>query len=472
MLPAPRNYAIFPRVVPADKPIEMTVVPTERAFLLFEGQEYNLIVDTLNDDETDYHAGGTCHHKLTAVAHDGVLRFTYTFPAEGEHLIRFEYKEKKFIDFSVFSLYKDLYSLRPVRGDLHSHSYRSDGCQDPAAAMGHYREQGYDFYTLTDHNRYYPGGEIDEVYSGVKLGITRVKGEEVHAPDSVVHIVHAGGNSSVADIYVHDKPRYDKEIAEYEIRVPTNIPQRYKGRYARCQWVTDRIHDAGGIAIFAHPYWRPGASRIYNVNDEFTRILLKSGMFDAFELVGGQSQVGINRCVALLMDLREEGFKIPLVGSSDVHNMERVSTFPHMFTICFAKDNKNDAIIDAIKQNNCVAVEATGNEYDRHYRCYGSFRLVTYAQFLLKSYFPNLQRICQGEGVAMRSYAFDDASKSLIEAQVKQTDAYRLRFFGKKAPALPTDAIRAFEEKWRAVQMEGPSAKGSLVHIDPPNRQI
>ena len=128
--------------------------------------------------------------------------------------------------------------------------------------------------------------------------------------------------------------------------------------------------------------------------------------------------------------------------------------------------------MDAVKSFNCVAVEATGNEYDRHYRCYGSFRLVTYAQFLLKNYFPNLQRICQGEGVAMRSYAFDDAAKSLIEAQVKQSESYRLRFFGKKAPALPTESIKDFEQRWRAVHLEGPTAKGSLVHQDPPSRQI
>ena len=67
MLPAPRNYAIYPQVVPADKPTEMTIVPTERAFLLFEGKEYTVIVTSLDDDETDYHDGGTCHHKLTAV---------------------------------------------------------------------------------------------------------------------------------------------------------------------------------------------------------------------------------------------------------------------------------------------------------------------------------------------------------------------------------------------------------------------
>ena len=298
MLPTAQNYAIYPQVVQADKPTEMTIVPTERAFLLVEGCSYTVTVSSVDDDVLDYY-DNSCHHVLTAVATGGVLRFTYTFPEEGEHLIRFAYKENKVSEMRVFSLYKDLYRLRPLRGDFHSHSYRSDGRRDPAAAIGHYREQGYDCYALTDHNRYYPGGEIDEVYAGVKLGIT-----------------------------------------------------------------------------------------------------------------------------------------------------------------------------DAIRSGNCVAVEASGVEYDRVYRCYGDLRLVTYAQFLLKHYFPQLQRICQGEGIAMRNYAMDDASKSLIEAQVKQSDAYRLRFFGKKSPPLPTARMLAFEEKWRALQMNGPSGKGSHIHADPPTRQI
>ena len=35
MLPTPRNYAIYPSVVPADTPVEMTIVPVERSFLFF-----------------------------------------------------------------------------------------------------------------------------------------------------------------------------------------------------------------------------------------------------------------------------------------------------------------------------------------------------------------------------------------------------------------------------------------------------
>lgn len=471
MLPAPRNYAIFPRTVPADRPCDMVIVPTEKAFLLTEGAEYRVLIISMDRDDPDYRAS-TNAKPVTATVADGALRFTYTFPDEQEHLVRWEYKEKKFFEFRVFSLRRDLYTLRPLKADFHAHSYRSDGCQDPAALAGHFREQGYDCFALTDHNRYYPGGEIDETYAGVKLGLTRIMGEEVHAPDSVVHIVHVGGQSSVADLYVHGRDTYENELADYLKKVPAEIPEQYAVRYACAAWATDKIHEAGGVAIFAHPFWKPGGSRTVNVTAEFSRILLKSGMFDAFELVGGQGQEGINRALAMWQEVREEGAAIPVVGSSDVHGLEKASTFPHMFTICFAKDNTNEAVAAALKAGRCVAVEATGDEYARHYRCYGSFRLVTYAQFLLRCYFPELQRVCQGEGIAMRSYAFGDAPKSLVEGQVRQTDNFRLRFFGRKAPAMADADMCAFERKWRAVQLEGPITKGSAIDSDVITRQI
>ena len=38
MLPSPKNYAVYPSVVPADKPVKMTIVPCGRAFLLVENE--------------------------------------------------------------------------------------------------------------------------------------------------------------------------------------------------------------------------------------------------------------------------------------------------------------------------------------------------------------------------------------------------------------------------------------------------
>ena len=472
MLPTPKNYAIWPSVVPADKPTEMTIAPTEKAFLFFENETYRVSVVSVDDDAPDYYDLPTAK-TFDVVAHGGVLRFTFAFPREQEHLIILEYGEKKLQELVIYSLESDLYALRPLKGDLHSHSYRSDGRRDPAALAGHYREMGYDFFALTDHNRYYPGSEIDETYQGVNLGLRRVRGEEVHTPGSIVHIVHVGGKKSVDEQYIQDQEAYEAAIAEYEARVPETVPEIYRGRYARAQWACDRIHEAGGLAIFAHPFWRPGGSRVYNVRTEFARILLQSGMFDAYELVGGMKQPGVNLSVAMWADLRASGLQIPTVGSSDVHKLENAAPdFPDHFTVCFATENENDAIIDAVKNGLCVAVEATGVEYERHYRCYGSFRLVSYAQYLLKYYFPRLQRICQGEGVAMRSYAMGDADAALIESQVLQSRTFSDRFFGRQSPALPSIDVLAFEEKWRAVQLQGPDTKGSHLHTGTVTRQI
>ena len=259
MLPDPKNYSLFPSVIKADTLTKMTVVANERGFVFNDGDVYDIKIISIAIDEVNYYAP-TMHKHLSATANDGVLSFEYLFEGEGEHTIMLSKNDKPIQEFNVYSLYEDLLSLTPLKGDLHSHSYRSDGKRDPSALAGHYREQGYDFFALTDHNRYYPGEEIDETYNGVDTGILRVFGEEIHTPGSVVHIVHVCGESSVADLYVHDLEGYENDIAEYIKKVPDSVPERYRSRYAKAMWATDKIHKAGGIAIFPHPYWRPGKS--------------------------------------------------------------------------------------------------------------------------------------------------------------------------------------------------------------------
>ena len=463
MFPKISNYAVYPSVVPADRESRVTIVPTENAHLLFDGETYNLTFIAVNGDEDYYHSPHS-HKKLSAVAENGVISVSFTFEGEGEHLILLNREGSKNVyELNVYSLYPDLLSKRVLKGDFHSHSYRSDGARDPAALAGHYREQGYDFFALTDHNRYYPGEEIDHVFSPNPIDFSRVLGEEVHAPGNVVHIIHVGGKSSVAALYVNDPESYEKEAAAYEEKVPVSVPEKYRSRYARCEWVCDKIHEAGGLAIFVHPYWKPGKAKCFNVCDEFAKILLMSGMFDTYELVGGMGQEGVNRSIALWADLRAEGLKISVVGSSDVHKLENVTTFPHYFTLCFADANENDAIIDAVKNGLSVAVEAIGAEYGRQYRAFGSLRLVSYAHFLLRCYYPVFTRICQGEGVAMRAYAAGHTGKEILEALAKESNRFRKWFFGEEAAALPSEEIRKYVENRREIQRNGPNGKGSLL---------
>ena len=464
MLYTTLNYSIYPSVVPANKQTEMVIAPNERAFVFESGAKYDATVISVNADEVNYHAA-TTHKQFSVEAKGGVIRFPYIFEGEQEHIIILNKDEKIIQEFHVFSLYEDLYELTALKGDLHGHSCRSDGKRDPAALAGYYREQGYDFFALTDHNRYHHGGEIDEVFDGISTGFTRVFGEEVHPLGSVLHIVHVCGNSCVSDLYIHDVEGYEKAIEEYKAKVPSNVNERYKSRYAKVMWTIDNIHKAGGLAIFPHPYWRPGRSRIYHACDEFAIMMLKSGMFDAFELVGAMGQDGINRAIALWADLRADGLKIGVVGSSDVHELGK-GTFNNCFTVCFAKSNSREHIKEAILTGNTVAVEATNGDQAREYRAYGSLRLVTYAQFLLKYYFANRQRICQGEGVSMRAYSMGEATRELIELEAKLSEDYTLRFFGKKEPKLPNDNMLVFEDKWREVHAAGPKGTGSIFMPD------
>jgi hypothetical protein len=286
-----------------------------------------------------------------------------------------------------------------------------------------------------------------------------------------VHIVHAGGEQSVAEIYCKDTARYERELAECRTRVPAEIPENQRERYAQAIWSTERIHAAGGIAIFPHPFWRPGDNHCYNVCDSLTRAFLCSGMFDAFELVGGMKVHGINRAVALWQELRCEGHRISVVGSSDVHKIAGLD-FPNHFTVCFAKANTTQEILQSVREGMSVAVELSGREEEREFRAYGDFRLVSYAQFLLRFYFPEWERICRGEGVAMRRYAMGQTPAATLEAQVAQSMDFRDTFFGKKAPVLPDNEMLALEDAWRAVQLDGPRSKGSLVFQDPPTLQI
>ena len=96
---------------------------------------------------------------------------------------------------------------------------------------------------------------------------------------------------------------------------------------------------------------------------------------------------------------------------------------------------------------------------------------MSYAQFLLRHYFPEMQRLCQGEGMAMRAYAMGMAGKELIGLQAEQSAAHRARYIGcESAPEVSTEAL-AFEARWRAVHLSGPITKGS--RLDPPEtRQI
>ncbi|MGP3985866.1 CehA/McbA family metallohydrolase [Streptomyces sp. 3N207] len=82
------------------------------------------------------------------------------------------------------------------RGNLHTHSDRSDGALSPAETVRRYREAGYDFLAVTDHFRTEYGFPVTDTRPLRTPGFTTLLGAELHAPRTEAgpkwHIVAVG----------------------------------------------------------------------------------------------------------------------------------------------------------------------------------------------------------------------------------------------------------------------------------------
>jgi hypothetical protein len=67
------------------------------------------------------------------------------------------------------------------RGNLHTHSTRSDGVLEPAEVCRRYRDEGYDFLALTDHFVGAYGYPVVDTRAFRAPGFTTLLGAEVHS---------------------------------------------------------------------------------------------------------------------------------------------------------------------------------------------------------------------------------------------------------------------------------------------------
>lgn len=129
------------------------------------------------------------------------------------------------------------YSLFPdngkwLRGNLHTHTTRSDGTCPPQQQINDYRAQGYDFLAITDHNVIdshklsggkdfclLPGWERDINYSSTKC----------------LHLVGISSKCAESQPVVQVEPCVPGEITDQEL--------------------VDEMKDAGEFVVLAHPIW-------------------------------------------------------------------------------------------------------------------------------------------------------------------------------------------------------------------------
>jgi len=390
------KYSIFPLLNPTGSPVKLSISAREPQLAFNPKKKYKIEVYSLvRPTAGKFQIDGNVFYPEPQ---NGALNFEYIFEDEAEYYIRVFYdgESKQFLQLSVYAMREDLFALRPLKGDFHVHTCRSDGKEHPAVAAANYREAGFDFTALTDHLRYEPSVEAQKAYQGVQLGMAIINGEEVHSPDNFVHVVHFGGSSSVNALFEYDDDDYRRQVQE--IVDQGDIPYDDKFVYAANRWVSERIRERGGLSIFCHPHW---INNTYNVPDSLSRAFLENGVFDAFELIGGQSSHENNMQTAFYNQLRSEGVSIPITGASDSHGTFNSNLFDKMFTVVFAQANAGPSIIEAVKQGMSAAVEVySGGEYSVH----GSYRLVSYTRFLLEYYFPHTRNLCSPQGRLMRDY--------------------------------------------------------------------
>lgn len=388
-------FSVRPCVIECGKETEMTIKVTDSAYGLRHEFDYKIVIRPLSVFSRDLP-----EISYTVTPKDNTLTFTHTFEDEQEYFLRV-YRvggNHMLTQLSVYALKEDLWKCEPMKGDTHVHSCRSDGMETPGMVCANYRKAGFDFMTITDHYNYRGSLEMIDDYKDVELGMTLVKGEEVHAPGNFVHIVNFGGEGSVNDICQQTRDEYEAQVGD--IIKTENIPYgEAPFAYAACMWVARQIKKVGGVPIFCHPYWIEDA---YNVPTELSELLMKSGEFEAFELIGGQTTFENNMQTIFYSEMLREGVDMPCVGGSDSHGTAGFGLFNMIYTVVFADSRDVKDIQQAIREGRCAAVETY--EGTNVYSVHGRKRYADLALFLLRNYFPKTAQICAEEGRYMLEY--------------------------------------------------------------------
>ena len=437
------NYDLYPKVVIEGEPVMLTIRPLGRHAAFQPDVEYRMVVQPREDrdllssltaPETPYAKEFPCKPDA-----DGCLRFPVTFTGEGAWFIRFfePEAEKNLAYVVLYSLHEDMRGRYPYLGEMHLHSTVSDGHQEPGIVMAALRQLGYDFTVLSDHRRYYGSLEAMQAFEGVPIDLNIVPGEECHLPNIVVHIVNFGGTWSVNSLIdtcpaysergtdpkwhslngemppAISEDEYRRQVMEIADKLPELPPKVDRFTYAACLWIFDRIREAGGLGILAHPFWV--YRHAFNVGLPLAEHLLRTHPFDAFELFGGEHAPDMDELqLYAYMKARAEGIDFPVVGSSDSHNCTDLNPIRSVGqTIVFAKENERQALIDAVKEQYSVAVDNCSKEF----RLGGAFRFVSYGRFLKNEWFPLHDELCFEEGRLMREHVLGDPdAKKQLEA--------------------------------------------------------
>lgn len=449
------NFTVSPSVIKADTESTVIIESQSGTFRFFDGMEYDVIFipteksDVPSDEEMSLSGWDKNRVVHTFKAKDGKLTLTHKFLGEQEWRIKISSTEerydkyendnniafsrgrwkyiaavKKGITLSVYSLYPDLYERNVKKCDFHIHTNFSDGTETPERTAANYRKKGFDIISITDHNIYNASAEVAKKLDFMH-NFKLIPGEEVHNGYArQLHIVNVGSKYSVNDIFLDEPERVKAEVEALkgEVEVPEGVDER---EYLYRVWTYREIKKSGGYAIYPHPFWTWKGH--YHVETDMSEAVMKNGLCDAFELLGGCSVKENNLQVALYYSLQKNGLKMPIVGSSDSHTtMPGAQWFDEDSTVLFEKDGDT---IGAIDGGYSVAVESVQGE---EIRVFGDFRMMKYTHFLIENYFARRAEICNASGIFVERYLLGDTGcKDIICACEDRIKKFENEFFGR-----------------------------------------
>lgn len=439
------NYAVYPSVVPADSECNIVIHPLGENTKFVANVNYTVEIRGVETFCNNYAELPWKWYNVTPNK-DGDLVIRHRFDGEQRYALKLIRPEEdinatpyrditnrgrrgdnKEAVLYVYSLKSDLYGQRGYKGELHCHTYESDGIQDVAHTVGNYRSAGYDFLAITDHYIAMSAEKAMAMPLAQASGMSLLLGEECHVPTEQIHAVHVGGNSSVNAYY---REHTESAVAEMEsIRskltaLPSNID---KTDYAWRVWIAEKAREFGGLSILAHPHWIWFDT--YFMASAITQQLIRDGVYDALDITDQEADT----TVSLWSEMRAQGYTIPVVGCSDSHESDTFDCNRPVrggYTLAFAASNSCDDVINAIRNGRSVAVNAVGTPE----RVQGPYRYVKFARFLLDNYYPMYMRLCRGQGVLLADYGSDNTPSpeilNEVQALKRRLDEFTSKFYG------------------------------------------
>lgn len=439
------NYRVTPAVVRADRETTVTIHPLGENVAFQQGVSYYVRLAEVDTAHGDYSKTLQAKAYQCQPNEQGDIVITHFFRGEQRHAIfisrpeedqrsphydinnhRKKCPENTVASLAVYSLKEDLYGLRPYKGEVHCHTYESDGTQDAIHTVANYRKSGYDFMAITDHFTSHASEKAMRIFDGAPLDMTLMLGEEVHVPTEHIHAVHMGGCESVNAYFREHETMARAEVADImqTLTLPDNIPAE---DYAWRVWIARKSREFGGLAVLAHPHWV--WCDVYFMGEATTAQLLRDGVYDALDLTDEDFDVS----VSLWHELRAQGVKMSIVGSTDSHRTDPLDfKAPDNggYTLVFAPDRAPASIMSAVRKGFSLCVNA---KYTPEI-IQGEHRLVKYTRFLLDNYYPTYINLCMGQGAVMADYPTDGKPSPELEALLgalnARSEAFAHAFFG------------------------------------------